>query len=581
MHSTCLIMLLVLFIATCSFYGQFAQSHGLPFSQTCQNFNQTRNYSCSERNSCPPWFICNDKRDGNCECGPSLQNAIKCSQKSLTSAVVNCYCVTFNETNAKTYAGKCFYNCERPILTKVLQNIYHSLPDDRSELNAFMCGRFNRTGTLCGECVNGLSPFVLSYNLSCVECPDSHRNWVKFTVVGFVPLTFFYFFMLFFNIKVTSSHMHGYVLFSQAISTPASVRILLLGVENMPFASKVVKFAEPFFSLWNLDFLRSMIPDICLNVDTLQAFALDYCVAVYPLVLIVASYLLIELYDRNIRCLVYIWKPFRLVFKLFRRNWDVRTSVIDSFATFFLLSYVKVLSVSADLLAFTFVYELPSRQVHYRLYYAANVKFLNSYHIPYALLAISFVIFFVTIPTLILILYPFRCFQKCLSYYQIRWHFIHAFVDSFQGYFKDGTEQNNWDLRWFSAYGLVLRLCISVTFILTLSSMYFVYAIIIIVLATILLLNFHPYKECVSHYTVIDALFLILLSILYTSFLGVNVAELQGRKYKFPFLVLSVLTTIIPVIYISAITLHWIYSRKKWSKQLLRNILRLNIVGKQ
>ena len=278
---------------------------------------------------------------------------------------------------------------------------------------------------------------------------------------------------------------------------------------------------------------------------------------------------------------LYIWKPFRLVFKLFRRNWDVRTSVIDSFATFFLLSYVKVLSVSADLLAFTFVYELPSRQVHYRLYYAANVKFLNSYHIPYALLAISFVIFFVTIPTLILILYPFRCFQKCLSYYQIRWHFIHAFVDSFQGYFKDGTEQNNWDLRWFSAYGLVLRLCISVTFILTLSSMYFVYAIIIIVLATILLLNFHPYKECVSHYTVIDALFLILLSILYTSFLGVNVAELQGRKYKFPFLVLSVLTTIIPVIYISAITLHWIYSRKKWSKQLLRNILRLNIVGKQ
>ena len=112
----------------------------------------------------------------------------------------------------------------------------------------------------------------------------------------------------------------------------------------------------------------SILPGICLNVSTLEAFALDACIAVYPMILICISYCLIELYDRNVLCIVYIWRPFRLIFRLFRENWDIRTSVIDSFATFFLLSYVKILSVSADLMTFTSVHELNSKGSHYRLY---------------------------------------------------------------------------------------------------------------------------------------------------------------------------------------------------------------------
>ena len=403
---------------------------------------------------------------------------------------------------------------------------------------------------------------------------SSHDNrlHMKFTAVGFIPLTMFYFVMIFLNIKVTSSHMHGYVIFSQVVSTPVFIRLLLLNIEGIPFVPTLVKFVEPFFSSWNLDFFRSTVSDTCLNIDTLQAFALDYCVAVYPLVLIITSYLLIELYDRNVWLVVYIWKPFRFFFKLFRHNWDVRTSVIDSFATFFLLSYVKVLSVSTDLLVYTSVIELPSRKVHYRLYYSSSVKLFHSYHVPYAALAISFIVFFLTIPTLVLVLYPFQFFQKCLSYYQMRWHFVHAFVDSFQGYYKDGTEPKTWDFRWFSPYGLFLRISICITFVLTLSAMYFVYTIITLVSLIILLLNFNPYKEAVKHYTVIDAFFLIFLSILYVSLLGVNVVDIQANGFKISFLVMSTLATIVPVIYISVIALHWIYSRRKCGKQLLLNI---------
>ena len=69
-----------------------------------------------------------------------------------------------------------------------------------------------------------------------------------------------------------------------------------------------------------------------MNVSTLVALALDYAIAVYPLFLITISYVLIVLYDRDVRLLIYyiMWRPFHKAFGIFKR-------VIDSFTAFFLL----------------------------------------------------------------------------------------------------------------------------------------------------------------------------------------------------------------------------------------------------
>ena len=48
--------------------------------------------------------------------------------------------------------------------------------------------------------------------------------------------------------------------------------------------------------------------------------------------------------------------------------------------------------------------------------------------------------------------------------------------------------------------------------------------------------------------------------------------DIQAKNYKVSFLIMSILATIVPVIYISVIALHWIYSRRKWGKQLLLSI---------
>ena len=246
----------------------------------CDNNNvilsETDSQVCSSTtNSCPTWFVCNDTELGKCQCGSRYQDAIKCVEKNdeMISAVLKCYCVT--ESKGETYLGLCFYNCGRHSDDNHL-HIYYEI-SDKTHLNEYMCGRFNRTGISCSKCVEGLSPLVLSYNLSCVNCTDGQKNWWKFAVVGFVPLTFFYFFVVFFNINVTSSRLHGFILFSQALSTPALVRIMLLNIiEDRPQFLKAVKSFEPFFSMWNLDPLRSILPDICLHVSTLEALILHW-----------------------------------------------------------------------------------------------------------------------------------------------------------------------------------------------------------------------------------------------------------------------------------------------------------------
>ena len=220
-----------------------------------------------------------------------------------------------------------------------------------------------------------------------------------------------------FNINITSSHLRGVVFYSQLLSIPSLACIIMLTLESQPKVLRAVRVVYPLYSLWNLDFFCSLIPDICLHVSTLEALALDYAIAVYPIILITISYVLIELYDHNIRCIVYLWKPFYWMLSFFRRNWNIRTSVIDSSATFFLLLYVKILSVSSGLLVFTSVYNF-NGNIYYALYYDSSVTYFGREHLPYDILATFSLMFVIIIPTVVLVLYPFQFFQKFLSCFQ-------------------------------------------------------------------------------------------------------------------------------------------------------------------
>jgi hypothetical protein len=120
-----------------------------------------------------------------------------------------------------------------------------------------------------------------------VRCPDGHKNWWKFILAGFVPLTFFYLFVVIFNINVTSSRLHGVVWFSQVITMPAFIRLIMSELSHRsPHLLRAANIFIVFYSFWNLDIFRSVMPDICLNVTIVEALALDYFLALYPFVTI-------------------------------------------------------------------------------------------------------------------------------------------------------------------------------------------------------------------------------------------------------------------------------------------------------
>ena len=296
---------------------------------------------------------------------------------------------------------------------------------------------------------------------------------------------------------------------------------------------------------------------------------LEYTIAFYPFFLILATYMAVLLCDYRCPCVTCIWRPISRLSGLLRKNWDIHTSVIDSFATFFLLSYIKIMSATFDILVFTPVYKFGSTDVTYRLFYDPTVIFLGDQHLPYAIIA--FVIFssFIVFPTMILMLYPSRCFHNCLSLFSLRLHFLHTFVDSFQGCFKDGTEAGECDVRWISVFRLLLRIVCFVTYALTLGTMYFVYANIILVTVAIIYITIQPFKKTTVKYPVSDTVFLLLLSVMYVASLGYNVGSLQRHKYlPGAIIMIGAISGYFPLIYTLYLISHWIFSRRKFMKRL-------------
>ena len=344
--------------------------------------------------------------------------------------------------------------------------------------------------------------------------------------------------------------------------------LIFLVTKNRPKYQTAVKYLITFYGVWNLDFFRSFELGICLGTDRLQSFALDMAVGIYPLLLMVLSYFLIHLYDNNFRPLVILWKPFHKVFSLFRRNWEIRTSIVDAFATFLLLSNVKF---SFDLLVPVKVFLLsPSKDLDptWRLFYDANVPYFGRSHLPYAIMAITILIIFVLLPIL---LYPCNWFQRLLNVFPVNWQVLHTFVDSFQGCYKDGTEAGTRDYRWFSSFFFIIRITLFMVAAIT-TSMYFVISSVLMVIFVILLITIQPFKANMSHYSDINAAFFLLLISWYISVIGIDVASFKKHDIIWPLYILCLIYGVLPVLYGSAIILYWIFSHRKFGFKLIRRV---------
>jgi hypothetical protein len=182
---------------------------------------------------------------------------------------------------------------------------------------------------------------------------------------------------------------------------------------------------------------------VSVSIKSINILLFDYIIAFFPIFLTVIAYVGIELHDRNYRIVVYLTIPVKSFFRLFHRNWNPKTTILNTFGTFILLAYSKLIFVSINLLFAVYTYDssgepIPNSTV---LLFDTNVKFLHSEHIPYVILALSIIFIFVLPPPLLLLFYPTRFFRKLLRSCGFkRWDVLTFIMDIFQGWYKDGTE---------------------------------------------------------------------------------------------------------------------------------------------
>ena len=515
------------------------------------------------------WFL-KHKDNSTCECGSSLGQKIECNSTTRQVKLLHCFCMTHNEEDDSEVVGGCIYSCVPGVYGS---GVYYSLPPNRSHLNEGVCGHYNRDGQLCGECKDTFAPPVYSYDVSCVECKNHHSNWLKFIAISFFPLTIFWFVVIVFRISATSGHLNAFIFISQILTSPQRNRSLQQAQAAVGWIKKVLLAFVTLHGIWNLDFFRLLYSPFCLHprMSTIQAIALDYLIAVYPLILIVVTYLLVELHDYYV-AVSWLWRPFKKCFLSIRREWNIRVSLINAFATFLLLSYVKFLMVSVDLLIPVRLYDIHGKRSSRLYLYFGEVEYFGKEHLPYAILAVGVLLIFNIFPIILLFLYTCHCFHKCLNRGRFSCQALHIFMDAFQGCYKDGTEGTR-DCRWFSAvYPLAQFVGLTVATVVYsvpkfwLSVFVFIHLVLLLILAIA-----RPYKSSV-HNTA-DCCLLFVSAVLYVVDMAGNTASVgQYSELAQVMHTLAGFLFLVPLMYLAGLALYKLLAHKKLTKKICQRI---------
>lgn len=453
---------------------------------------------------CPPGFVFSSE-SLSCKCSGNKRNVLLCQDRNWTASLMSGFCMSYVYENQikRTVYGRCVFTM---LPRYENQSHYILLPEDEEGLDKKFCGSFRRTGLLCGKCNKGLSIDIFSTTYVCHKCSTSAaKNWIIFLAVGGLPPLALFMAILLLHISLTGGPTNGFIFFSQVLTLSQEIFVIKSTSEalNVRGSYALMSFVVDSYSIWSLDFYRiyySFVQDrhpLCLGerLRVIDVLALRYLSALYLFFLIVVAYFVIELHARNCRVFVCLWKPLCLLCVRFRQSWRAQTSVVDAFATFIVLSYVKLVRISLLLVTFTSVIFMEDNTIAKRVSnYDPTVDFMSRQHMPYVVLGSFFLLTFGFLPPILLLFYQFRAVQKCLNRCKMNRISLKTFMDAFQGCYKDGRNGGP-DRRFFAGMYLVFRLVIFSVFNLQISPIltYFSLLVVCIIIAT-LTAFLQPYK---------------------------------------------------------------------------------------
>ena len=202
-------------------------------------------------------------------------------------------------------SGGCIYCASDPRLFQ--DGEFIRLPQNPNETDSRLCKPLNRTGLLCGRCIDQFSPAVNSKYFQCVHCKSDRQyySWLLYILSEFVPITVLLIIVILFNVSVTSGPGNAFIFFAQVISsTFGADGDGTFNYQSVTSASETIQQVHnSLYDIWNLNFFDYLHGwQFCLteNLTTLQLRALDYLTAVYPLLVLCVTLVIMGL-STNVR----------------------------------------------------------------------------------------------------------------------------------------------------------------------------------------------------------------------------------------------------------------------------------------
>ena len=498
-------VLLVLFCSVSS--ASFTSEGTLPSSVQ---------YGSQTKFECPPWqfFIPSTK---SCQC-LSFQGSLLCD--GIKAYIKGRFFLTVQQNIISKSPSKSFNLYQGINGTKPG---YRLLPENISDLNHFMCGPLNRKGYLCSDCIDGFGPSmsIIEHPNHCYECRGNYRGVMLYLAIVLLPLTLLYLLILIFQIRMTSAPIPCFIMYSQLIviafsntwgwSFDECATLIFTKTGNTRAVTKVILV---LYGIFDLDFISHAVPPFCVSKDLrlYHRAILGYITAFYPMMLILITWICIELHDRNFRMIVFLWRPFHRCFVQLRRGWDTKNDLIDVFATFLLLSFVKIMYQTVLMFNTTMLdtYSLSGDYLYHS--YVSNVDnsipTASAKYIIAVISALVICIIFNLLPILLLILYPFGTFRRMLSKLRLDRISLTIFIEKFHCCYRDGLDGKR-DMRYFS--GVYFFLEILLFFFPSLTSHIFNFDLWfirgnILLIAALLIILCRPYKN--KYMNVCDTLLL-------------------------------------------------------------------------
>ena len=354
----------------------------------------------------------------------------------------------------------------------------------------------NRTGILCGECNPGYGLSVGT--LDCVNCTGSHLiAWGILIATTYVPITIVFVALLVLNVNLAVGPIHSFIFFCQVF--PA------ISLDNNhwgDYSSAITIISDIHSAVINIMSLRFNMyftTKYCLSTSmkNMDYYLLQYASALYPLVILV---IIVSIIKYCPGCIVakYIWHVIRCCVTAIRKRTSMQQTIVHGLIGFLLLTYANFVNISFQILKYAYFEDstgivlVPFRQ--------GTMHYFDKHHLPYALIAVAFLLTFGIIPPIILIFYP--VILRIIAYFgwddtsQVRtlrkWIPLYKLMpifDAFWSELKPGC-------RVFAGFYFLYRLLVFTLFSLT-PAIYQIYFGISILFIFILFLHafVQPYKK--------------------------------------------------------------------------------------